>query len=688
MDGWHKTTEGALVYHDPDSFFGGDYTWSGDTLEMGVANGKGVLTFKDNFNNDNDFTKNLTIYSGAVDKPSNLNRFTVGKLDEKHHLCGFGARVYGSSKYIGYFDKGNLDGKGVYYRDDILVYKGEFKDGSYHGKGKLYFGDGSSVKYDGKFKNNRFEGKGILYDSIGNKIYVGKFSKGLYDGYGIAYDSLGRETRHVWTKGGIDAATAGLYGQLIANRDKLTPTQFTQTRKRLVAWERYHVWMYIGWGVFAAILALGCIGFADEDIKTRYDRATYWNKYLVWLDWLFLGWLGAHRYALRSKFGLIYPALVICLLVANIREASVFLFYPSTWCLWTIGPFSNICLSLMVVLLLFDFLWIPWRCYELNHTYYRHDKHEDIILRNSKTPIMKFGESVAPTANREAANLSSTLKQIQTIHKREFKGEKGFLTRIGRAFTGNDPWLNFEKQRAREIQAQARIAEKAQNNYAEMCEKLNTILAESRSNAYRNFALAKELITMAIASNGKTQELVSDVELNTDRLAVTTSVESVAAIECGIDWESTTNSAIKSSSMLLSMGMKGPWAIGIGVGVSLLSSALNAVNAAQKACEEANRQCAEAISQLRDICNAVTESQAKILRAGELIIALNKANEAFWRAYVDLRDRVFDDEPSFRGFFLKAKVSEEDSSDVAFRRAVIHLAQVCSEYNKINTAKL
>ena len=39
------------------------------------------------------------------------------------------------------------------------IYKGEFKNGLYDGKGIYYKNDGN--RYEGDFKNNSFEGRGI-----------------------------------------------------------------------------------------------------------------------------------------------------------------------------------------------------------------------------------------------------------------------------------------------------------------------------------------------------------------------------------------------------------------------------------------------------------------------------------------------------------------------------------------------
>ncbi len=689
MDGWEKTKESALVYHDADSFFGGEYSWTGDTLDFGVANGKGVFSYTDKVNKANNFNKNTKLYYGSLDKPSDIQAVKVGKIDDKGRLQGFGIKINGDVMHIGYFHNNKLKGDGVAYKENTLEYKGKFSNNLKNGKGKLYFADGKTLKYSGSFKKDNYNGKGILYDSIGRKVYEGNFSKGLYNGYGIAYDSLGKASKHVWSHGTLNKTTVVLYDNLNSHKSRFSTQQIKKIENRILKWERYYVWMYIGWGLFGVLLWISCAAAADEeDVNSRYDRSKPWNKYIIWLDWLFFGWLGVHRYVLRSKIGLIYPTLLLLILAANIREASIYLLYPTTWCLWHIGSFTQVCLVIMAAFLLYDFFWIAWRCYTLNHIYFRHDKNENAITLHKETPIMAFGNSVRPIATEQANILSNTLKDIKSLHKQEFKGNKGFLTRIGRSFSGNDPWLDFEKKRARNIQNKAKQAEIAQNKYAEMCEQLNLLLEESRANAYRNFTLAKELISIAIDSKGKKQVLVKDENLATDKLSLDVSIVSIDNIESGIDWESTADSAINISTELLSMGIKGPWAIGVGVGVSLLGGVLNSINAAQKACEEANRQCAQAISQLGKITNEIIKSQAAILRSGEMIIALNKANEAFWHAYIDLRDQVFMTEPSLKQFLTGVQISKTDLSDPEFRERVIHLIQVCSEYNKINSAKL
>ncbi len=686
---WKTTKEGAKVNFDNDSFFGGEYSWIGDTLELGVAHGAGVLVFEDNINHKNDFKKKVKMRYGAIVESDSETRGKVGNIDDKGRLQGFGILEDEDGKvFIGTFDDNKLEGNGVVYENGIVRYKGESRGNLPDGNGTLYYTNGQT-EYKGNFKKGLYNGKGVLYDSIGNKLYAGSFSKGLYDGFGELYDSIGNKQSHVWSKGKLDSVTAFYYDKLTQYSKNLSPALIKRCRSRFLTWEKYHVWMYIGWGAFVALILFVCaVAAYEEDIKSRYNRIKRWNKYIIWLDWLFFGWLGCHRYALRSYFGLIYPLISGAIMIANIRELSLFLFYPSTWGMWTIGNLSSILLAIMSLLLIIDFFYIPWRCYELNHRYFRHDRNEDEIIQNMPTDIMTFGNSLPRKVKTNSNNISSALLEIRSVHKQKFTGKKDFLTKVGRAISGKDPWLEFEQNRARTLQRECKKAEKAQNEYAKLCETINVYLEESRRNAYRNFTLAKELISLAIATKKSEHELVIDEQIDDSQLELVTSIESVATVEAGIDWENTTENSIKITRTLLSLGIRGPWAIGVGIGASLLSGAFDAIQKAQNACEEANRQCAEAISQLAHINDTIISTQSQILRSGEIVVALNKANEAFWHAYLSLRNDVFNAEPSFSQFIRGAKVPDTLKNSKDFREKVVHLIQVCSEYNKINQSKL
>ncbi len=74
-----------------------------------------------------------------------------------------------------------------------LMYRGEFRDGKYSGKGAIYFSEGG--RYIGNFENDKYEGFGIFHYSNGD-TYFGNWLSGYRHGLGIyesAQDSLSRE---------------------------------------------------------------------------------------------------------------------------------------------------------------------------------------------------------------------------------------------------------------------------------------------------------------------------------------------------------------------------------------------------------------------------------------------------------------------------------------------------------------
>ena len=75
--------------------------------------------------------------------------------------------------------KGNLKNETNYrnvkyfYDNEELVYDGNYKNGRFHGIGKLYIN--GKIMYDGNFKNGRFNGNGKLYYENGVKSNMTEF---------------------------------------------------------------------------------------------------------------------------------------------------------------------------------------------------------------------------------------------------------------------------------------------------------------------------------------------------------------------------------------------------------------------------------------------------------------------------------------------------------------------------------
>lgn len=72
-----------------------------------------------------------------------------------------------------------VDGEVKKFIDGILVFEAEADRDSDYAKGKEYYKNGE-LKYKGEFKNGRYHGDGVLYDENGKEIYDGEFERGNY----------------------------------------------------------------------------------------------------------------------------------------------------------------------------------------------------------------------------------------------------------------------------------------------------------------------------------------------------------------------------------------------------------------------------------------------------------------------------------------------------------------------------
>ena len=81
--------------------------------------------------------------------------------------------------------------KNIYYlnsyeNDDYLIYKGDFYDFKYNGKGILYFTKENKILFNGIFKNDQYV-NGILFYIDGHKQYEGEFENNMHEGKGILF---------------------------------------------------------------------------------------------------------------------------------------------------------------------------------------------------------------------------------------------------------------------------------------------------------------------------------------------------------------------------------------------------------------------------------------------------------------------------------------------------------------------
>ena len=124
------------------------------------------------------YDNNKEIYSGELsyNKPKNGKNIVIFKED-------------GNIIYKGNFSDFEYDGKGILYINDSyeIYFEGIFKFGKYE-EGKLYDLKGKII-YQGKFKGGKpIKGKNIkIYDLNKNLIYHGEFKDGKYSGFSKIY---------------------------------------------------------------------------------------------------------------------------------------------------------------------------------------------------------------------------------------------------------------------------------------------------------------------------------------------------------------------------------------------------------------------------------------------------------------------------------------------------------------------
>lgn len=94
-------------------------------------------------------------------------------------------------QYEGQFNEGIWEGFGKEYnRNGVLVFEGKRVRGKLNGNGKAYYNDGT-LQFEGQFRDNQYEGQGKEYDQRGHLLYEGQFRGNKYDGRGKTYDMHG-----------------------------------------------------------------------------------------------------------------------------------------------------------------------------------------------------------------------------------------------------------------------------------------------------------------------------------------------------------------------------------------------------------------------------------------------------------------------------------------------------------------
>lgn len=635
--------------------------------------------------------------------------------------------------------KDNLpDGYGTLYENGILKYEGKFKKGLYHGEGVLYYPDGQQL-YDGDFKEGEYEGSGIIFYENGDIAYVGGFKKGLFNGSGEinipvsmldsiefvpmnqlwqreAYEKgnyiidsitnkivFSRDSStlinedHVF-EGGVVKPLHAKYFELLNDKVlELEPSVYDSIYGRINHWEYNAWWEYLIIFAVLGILWLVLIGanmvddFEDyygdlHEKASLYFRIKKWTWWKIYPVWLLFGWFGFHRAILKSKGAFIYGALFSVLVAINLRNIVLFLFWPSSWQFMSFSPLTLILVSAIGLFLVYDIVWIPWRCYWLNHIYYRHDLRETELISSTRTDVDKLIYAIKPKTKTVIHNLNNLLKQTKEVQSQNYKGTTSSLNlkRIVNVTFGNDEWAEFELNRLQSLERVLEEYTKTQDNFAELAKNLNVYLEEARNTAYRNINLTKELIGWMRKIKTQKTILEKDRDLHSDFSNFDYSTIQMPEISLGVDFDSTCNQCFKTTNLLMKTGLRLGPALAIGAAISLVNHIADALQKAQRLCEEANEKSRLAVKGIGESLDNIVKSEADILRAYEILASLNEANKAFIKVYAPLRDAYTGESPSF-SYYIRGGVIIPERD---YMKDLILLQQVTSEYNKINKSKL
>jgi hypothetical protein len=90
--------------------------------------------------------------------------------------------------YVGGWKDGEFHGKGKVYIEGTVVYDGDWIEHNKDGFGKEYYQINASLKYEGDFSNDLYHGQGAFYFMNGSK-FVGQFVEGEF-GEGTFYEKI------------------------------------------------------------------------------------------------------------------------------------------------------------------------------------------------------------------------------------------------------------------------------------------------------------------------------------------------------------------------------------------------------------------------------------------------------------------------------------------------------------------
>lgn len=684
---WKATESGGLFWQPEDPMLGGKYIWSGETRE-GLIHGPGSFRYENLLTWEE--VPNAIFFYGIGGYNGNKKNFAFGEKNWDGEINGFGVKGKNDTILIGTFMNGVLNGDASILYKDQPVYRGMFSNGRYNGEGTLY-NEAGEIKYAGGFLNGQYEGNGVLYDDSGNLVYSGGFSNGLYNGKG-SISLNGRSFTHHWENGQLTPEIEVLISQLDSLSPTLSETEYLNARKRISNWDIhrkriYAIWISIGG---AALLISIFLYFRQQKRKDPYRcYEEPWSTKEARIWWISLGFLvGGHRAYLRSIFAFVYPLLFCLLIILNLKGLSLYAFHSEVWALWDISAFSYLICLAIIIFWIFDFFWIPWRCYALYHKYARSDSDEVCFKKGIETKATKFAKIAADSTKAIGKKVQSMLDRAEHELHNQYQDSRGVGSRLFSMVKEwkSDPWLKFEKERLIRIQRICNECVKTQKDYTKLVEELNRWVEESARKARHNLDLGAEVIKkIKSAQRRKPKESMNNfVDITQFETIMEMDVTDFNAPIQEKDIIKGINLALSTSSALMNMGSS-VWAGPIGMAVGVISITMKYMAQAQENCKIANERCREFIGQLRPLSEQMLSVEIQIKDLAEKIIALNQYSKVFWQTYGPLRDTIFGEKPSYYKFRHKIETSlSEEQITEKMKRDLIFLKEACTEYGKLN----
>lgn len=703
---WQETEDNILYWASSHS---GRYVWTGNTF-YGVANGEGYLN---NVNRRgeikssthyyatlgllNDYDKIILVNSwkywgdekegiphglGIIERPDSalvIGRYKNGKSDTVYVFKNDHIIYSGGWKNFDYNGKGILKSL-----DGHIIYNGRFKDGLYDGNGTLYY-DNGQIRYCGHFLKGKYNGRGKLYQQNGKLEYNGHFKEGIYNGYGILYCENDSIVEHVWLNGKINPKYIKLYQKLEEHRDNISSKEYKTFKKHIAQYERFAwLWKGIILCILVLIIYLMIRLYKGNSSKQHlYTSSDPISKKKVYKIWLISGIFGFHRVYLASWVGFVNIGLISIAIILNLTPLTLFAghyalmpsFIGMTWSFYV----ALVCVGLSVTIWLIDALWIAYRIYYLTNIYYRHDIRELDILQGRRTDVDRLMDHIAKTLPQLLSEIQAAIADSRGISREQIRHS----TKIGKFLKIGEKDLK-KSQRSRIYNKVYRI-QKCQHQMQEESDALSIYLEEARVSAYRNMLLAKEVIQY-FKDNVKSKEQ----EVHTDEKIQITDIQ-ITNVSQNENITLDVSGAVESFDMafmtLANSGISGSLCVGIGGVLAIGALAISYLEQRNKVIQQYTQEIDSLIENLNDISKDVVKIESQLLRMNELLKALYQCNKAFISAYTKLRDRVFP-APSFGNFLKGVRLKDEYFSSNEFKHDIVFLIQVCSQYNKVNTADI